>query len=262
MNAINWQARSDMSESPQPSQAEGENRSSRFPRAIVHKKILDIAEDEPDASIEELAGLVNGVSVDMVEQVLEEYGDPVADSPTEVEEGANSHTMNEVIETNSSVPEGESHLENEIDLEKITEKQHETLRAIYKNPEATQKELAENFDVSSATICHRVNNIDAFEWDTRQEFVERVFEDKEPSKGTKMSSEKASLDLTDEIDELDQRIQSIERNLKERSRPRTAFDDPDLVHKVVHACMDSDQISEEEELRILKELVGGETNTG
>jgi hypothetical protein len=31
--------------------------------------------------------------------------------------------------------------------------------------------------------------------------------------------------------------------------------DPELAHKVVHACLNSDRISEEEELRLLKQLM-------
>lgn len=250
-----------MSESSQPSQTGGKKGSSTIPRAIVHKKILDVAEDEPDASIEELAELVNGVSADLVEQVLEEYGDPVADSPTEVEEESPSQTTDVVTEGNPSIQEGESDQENEIDYEKITDKQQETLRAIHKNPEATQKELAEDFDVSSSTICHRVNSIDGFEWNDRHEFVKQIFENKKSPKETKMSANQPSPDLAHEIDELHQRIQGIEQNLEKESRSQTAFDDPDLVHKVVHACMHSDQISEEEELRILKGLVGSKRNT-
>ncbi|WP_323675634.1 hypothetical protein [Halorubellus sp. PRR65] len=53
-----------------------------MPKAIVHKQILDVAEDRPDDSIEELAENVTGASPSLVERVLEDYGDPSA-SPDE-----------------------------------------------------------------------------------------------------------------------------------------------------------------------------------
>jgi hypothetical protein len=46
------------------------------PRAVVHRNILDVAEAEPDASIEGIAQRVSGATVPLVERVLENYGDP------------------------------------------------------------------------------------------------------------------------------------------------------------------------------------------
>ena len=46
------------------------------PRAMVHKKILDAAERDPDTSIEGLADQIGGATVQLVERVLDEYGDP------------------------------------------------------------------------------------------------------------------------------------------------------------------------------------------
>ena len=48
----------------------------KTPRAVIHKQILDAAERRPNASLEGLAGQVSGASVGLVEEVLEEYGDP------------------------------------------------------------------------------------------------------------------------------------------------------------------------------------------
>ena len=58
--------------------ATGVGRSSQSgqPRAMIHKKILDVAGDNPDASLERIADEVSGASVTFVEQVLDEYGDP------------------------------------------------------------------------------------------------------------------------------------------------------------------------------------------
>lgn len=58
---------------------------SSAPRAVIHKRILDVAEAQPDASMERIAGEVSGASVDLVEQVLEEYGDPASESSGAVE---------------------------------------------------------------------------------------------------------------------------------------------------------------------------------
>lgn len=58
--------------------SQGERESTAFPRAIIHKKILDAARERPDAAMDELASEVGGASTELVEQVLVEYGDPAA----------------------------------------------------------------------------------------------------------------------------------------------------------------------------------------
>ncbi|MDY6819121.1 MAG: hypothetical protein SVG88_10710 [Halobacteriales archaeon] len=56
------------------------------PKAVIHKKILDVAESNPDASIEGIADEISGASPALVERVLDDYGDPAESqpSPTEV----------------------------------------------------------------------------------------------------------------------------------------------------------------------------------
>ena len=46
------------------------------PRAVIHRRILDVAQARPDAPIETISEEVNGATFDLVERVLEEYGDP------------------------------------------------------------------------------------------------------------------------------------------------------------------------------------------
>ncbi|MFB6233651.1 MAG: winged helix-turn-helix domain-containing protein, partial [Haloarculaceae archaeon] len=46
------------------------------PRAVIHRRILDVAESRPDASLEAIGDEVAGATTDLVEQVLDEYGDP------------------------------------------------------------------------------------------------------------------------------------------------------------------------------------------
>lgn len=48
------------------------------PKAIIHKQILDAAAEAPQASMAELADSVSGASTELVEQVLDRYGDPSA----------------------------------------------------------------------------------------------------------------------------------------------------------------------------------------
>lgn len=50
----------------------------RTPRAVVHKNILEEAAAQPDASMQELAEEVPAATTDLVEKVLDEYGDPAA----------------------------------------------------------------------------------------------------------------------------------------------------------------------------------------
>jgi DNA-binding MarR family transcriptional regulator len=48
------------------------------PPAIIHKRILDAAEANPNASIDGLADEIGGASPSLVERVLDQYGDPAA----------------------------------------------------------------------------------------------------------------------------------------------------------------------------------------
>ena len=58
-------------------------------------------------------------------------------------------------------------------------------------------------------------------------------------------------DLSEQLAELEGQVETV----TDGGGSPQPFQDPELVHKVVHACMDSDKISEEEELRILDSLL-------
>jgi|GEM_PF-902873 transcriptional regulator with XRE-family HTH domain len=77
-----------------------------------------------------------------------------------------------------------------------------------------------------------------------------------PSTGSPLADERASAETEtnedDEIDELTARVEALERQL---ASDQSVFADPELVHKVAQACLDSEQISDAEELRILKQLL-------
>ena len=51
------------------------------PRAMVHRRILDVAASRPDATLSAIAGEVSGASPSLVERVLDEYGDPAGEDP-------------------------------------------------------------------------------------------------------------------------------------------------------------------------------------
>ncbi|WP_277555495.1 winged helix-turn-helix domain-containing protein [Halobaculum limi] len=50
---------------------------------MIHKKILDRAEEDPSLSIQALADDISGASAELIEAVLEEYGDPAVEDPDE-----------------------------------------------------------------------------------------------------------------------------------------------------------------------------------
>ncbi len=182
-------------------------RDATYPRAIVHKRILEVAEEQPEASMDEIAAEIGAATPALVEQVLEEYGDPgddtadadptadaaettpgddeaPADSPTD--EAATSSPEPAPDERHASADDtGESDhqagpadstaAESVPEPDAVTETQLETLRAIRERPTATQAALAEQLGVTGATISQRVNGIDGFDWATRRAFVDRFF---------------------------------------------------------------------------------------
>lgn len=60
-----------------------------------------------------------------------------------------------------------------------------------------------------------------------------------------------------DLDGLEKRVAAIEDKLEDSDGPISppVFDDSELLHKVVHACLRAETISEEEELRILQALL-------
>ncbi|ELZ14063.1 hypothetical protein C477_21125, partial [Haloterrigena salina JCM 13891] len=85
-----------------------------------------------------------------------------------------------------------------------------------------------------------------------------------PADATDRADADAKLsELTDRIDELADQLAAVERELADRERGTTsreggaessALADPELAHKIVHACVHSDRISEEEELQLLRDV--------
>lgn len=200
----------------------------KTPRAVIHKQILDIADSNPDASMEELADETVGASTALVERVLDEYGDPAAET-----------------DPDSSMTQEN----NPPDIENLSEQQVETLTAIHENPTAPQEDIANLLDVSGATVSQRVNSISGFKWKNRQNISEAIL-----SNGMKPEQEVMdSQEATDPTEQLTQRISAIEQQVEEVSnKHQYEFKDIELSHKVIHACMKSDFITEDEEIRVLK----------
>lgn len=244
-----------MSDSISRSNTGREKESPTVPRAHIHKRILDAAEADPSASMESLAADISGASVELVQRVFNEYGDPGShDSPEEDE--TDIATSNEQAPDQSSDDSAMSTESESEDTTELTDKQRETLRAIYENPGATQEALAEQLDVSRATINRRVNEIEGFDWTSRTQFVNEMFENgTQPDSGTPTSTGTPD-ELTDRIDDLAAQVEALVTQIDgESPSGETPFTDPDLAYKVVKACLSHEQITEDEEERIVKTML-------
>ena len=259
------------------------------PKSMRHKQILDVAAENPEASIAELAAEVPSATADLVERVLEEHGDPAESDEPEVSDESQS----------ASSTESQPHPAPDA----LSSTERETLRAIQRHPTASQRDLAEKLGVTASTVSNRVNGIDGFDWASREEFADAVFDDEAPestataddSDGASDAGPTASESVPDEADgrgsgadtatesrspaepataagEVNTTLMTFQSTVEDLSDKLAdlegqvetvtdggdspqPFQDPELVHKVVHACMDSENISEEEELRILDSLL-------
>jgi hypothetical protein len=130
---------------------------------MIHKQILDAASAHPDASFEELAKNVSGASVDLVERVLDQYGDPTA--PEEPPENSRSDASEmQPMSNQEPLPEPEE----------LTEEQRVVLEAVRRWPDATQSELAEQVGVSASTVNRRLHKIDGFQWADRHRYAREL----------------------------------------------------------------------------------------
>lgn len=324
------------------------------PRAVIHKRILDAAESKPSASMEEVAGGIGGASTDLVERVLDRYGDPggepggpgddhdaavdpdgrdevgsrggadgrtgtdgeigstgidgeIGSTGTDGEngrsesDGTDTDTHEHGNEAGAAAQDGSNGeprmKENgraDADHPDLSEGQLRALRLIERTPDATQGEIAEEFDVTRATISRWLSDIPGFEWSRRGDLAPRILNG-EPigtaEEGTATGDSRvdgsgpdgpvaheSGVDGsgTDEpgtgdgdpepFAAFDRRLERVERRLDRLDTGAAAGTEtdgntgtpgigPDLAHKVVHACLRSDLLSEEEELRLLRELM-------
>lgn len=320
--------------------------SQSMPKSMRQKRILDAAREEPNASLDALAAQVPSATTEDVERVLDEYGDPAAESGANAQPAASTVTAaDDGVETTSTstatptpeltepstdpactdtsdeaaaeTPTVDADLpmdepdtdeptespEKDADspspspsqsqspsgsdtqypsLDDLTDTQRTTLQAVHDTPGATQREIADQLGVTASTVCNRVNDLPGFNWTTRKGYVEAVFGadagggSTDPTTGpesagnggddeatrtddqTDPQTEAVSMEASDtHIAEISDRLSTIEQQVSalDDAEPQGAFDDPELVHKVVHACMESEAISKDEELRILKNLL-------
>lgn len=211
-----------------------------MPRSIRHKRILDVAAERPDASFEAIAEEIPSVSADTVEHVLDQYGDPAEESP---------EVLGDPIEQSPEQIEKEDE-ETRPEWSALTDKQQETLRAIRDNPTATQQELGDIVGVSGATICCRVNGIDGFDWSEREDFAAEIMETSQANSTEERNDPVAANGAKQQLEKLTDRVAALEDKLDGPGDDR--IDDPELAHKILHACLESDAISEDEELQILR----------
>lgn len=256
--------------------------SHRTPRAVIHKRILDLAGERPEASMAEIAESIGGASTDLVERVLAEYGDPAeADSAADVagagadgrvdSNGGNDATMATEPSTEGDGAETAAAADGaanqgdtesagpveEVERDGLTDKQLEVLRAIHEHPDAPQRELGELLDVSASTVSTRLSEVPGFEWEDRWAFVSRLFDG--ATDGGQLA--KADEDLRERVDELEARVEALGANASTAGGTGAPFE-PELAHKVVHACIESERLSEEEELEVLRGLMAGTPGAG
>ena len=181
----------------------------------------------------------------------------------------------------------DEHGRTEVDHPELTDRQLKTLRLIERAPNASQSDLAEEFDVTRVTISRWLNDIPGFDWKRREEIASEILAGGEvrrlgEQEGTEHSGGLEEPEDTEEVAEagdigdsggsgesgapddsgglerLHRRLDAIERRIDQiEPNPEAASPGigPELAHRVVHASMKSDLITEEEELRLLRELM-------
>jgi transcriptional regulator with XRE-family HTH domain len=264
---------------------------------VIHKRILDAAESDPDASMAEIADGIGGASTELVERVLEQYGDPAGDQTEHrTDAGRQSHQETNMDRHDSQDDQGETtstpdasdsdtgvdeNGRSDVDHSGLTDRQLETLRLIEESPEASQSDLAEAFDVTRVTISRWLNDIPGFDWKRRREIASEILNggdiretderDRSDRSGEQerlersdeqarpeQSDGQAPLDPSEELERLFRRLDTLERRIDGMEAPpeeSSSGFDPELAHKIVHASMQSDRITEEEELQLLRELM-------
>lgn len=276
------------------------DRGADKPRAMIHRRILDVAESAPDASLSAVAEEVSGASPALVERVLDEYGDPGNDSEADAQDDQQTNATEPGTFEADPASERDGPTTDEAAATPaaadLSEKQLRTLRALYERPDASQGDLAEQLDVTRATVSRRLNAITGFEWDDRRAFAESVFgpgpetgddapvpagddrgpavsegdDDRGSDRGERGGVDPASLDAVEgALTDLTERVEAVESRLSEsheaeatdettgtdeteRGAGAVASVPPELAHKVVHACMESDRLDEDEELDVLR----------
>lgn len=359
----------------------GVDKDANQPKAMIHKRILESAADNPEMPMSTIAESVSGATVDLVEKVLSEYGDPgegqgvnepavptessgstaqVGTPDVEVSAGSNEADTASVTATtdgggtagtqssaeNSTTvdPEGvsestgvdasgapsstaggsddrEQHgaetmstngadetiiepnddatddtadssdagggIDDQLAAEQLSDAQLETLRAVYRQPGATQADIADALGVTRATVSRRLNDIEGFDWRSRERLAEALLppslkDDDSAAVGVEpnavgVGSGSADTDSATgrtappgNLAALEDRLDAVEARVEEVDAPSAAGQqaepeaqascsdpvlDAALVHKVLVACIDSEQIDDAEEQRLVEFLL-------
>lgn len=292
--------------------------SSGGPRAVIHKQILDVAGDNPDASLADIAAEISGANADLVDRVLSKYGDPGETElqDTETAMAQNGQQSAERAQADEHADETDDETEDTeavTDPDDLTEKQLQTVRAVYEETDATQGDIADRLGVTPATVSRRLSDIPGFEWSDRAAFTATLFD------GTEYEGEASAEDTmetatdadetestadetepettgneaetettvgeaepettadetvsddgsaghdsdssTDEnrtepaLERLEARLATVEETLDSDTDTSERPIRRELAHKVVHAAMESERISEEEELEVIAGLL-------
>ncbi len=233
----------------------GTSGSRTLPKSIRHKRILDLAGDRPDASLEDLAAEIPSATTDLVEFVLDECGDP-AEQPQQESEAAGNSTQTK----QASSPE----------YTDLTDVQQETVKAISEYPNDTQQELGERLGISASAVYNRVKGIEGFDWDRRQQLATMITPQVDGGQVTDTDARTSQPpDQSDRLETLQHRIQTLENQFEsdtsgDRSKPGSSntearsqlvVNDTELLQKVLHACFASDTITKDEELQLLKQTL-------
>ena len=269
------------------SSVNGQQENTRvLPQSMRHKRILDQAADRPDASLEAIAADIPSVTPELVENVLEKYGDPAENTDNHPAEknstssnaAASQTPANDSVEQSSDdgwdtddaqktpdvtdsgsdeEQDGTSETER-LEVSRLTDGQRETLAAIVEQPTATQRELGTELDVSAATICNRVNSIPGIDWENRTAILDDGIVETEELKQQPLSKSPEMEDTNNQMEHLAARMTELESRVADHqtSTPSpSGLEDPELARKVMHACLHSEQITEDEELRLLEILL-------
>ncbi len=179
------------------------------------------------------------------------------------------------------------------DEEDLTVAQLQILEMIREDPEAAQKELAEQLDITSSAVSNRLREISGFAWKNRKTFIDRFFDrdgeqteenqnqdgrhldeaavngdDEKPTRETSDSDqtetsrehrnrEKPLEDLADRLQDVEEKLNVLTNQVKELqcSEEETGVTDPDLIRKLVLTLGGSDRFNEDEESRLLDLLI-------
>lgn len=195
----------------------------------------------------DIANEISGASTDLVEQVLEQYGDPVADAE---DPGPEDPGRDNMVEDEASADDASDAAPDSPALEDLSEKQLETLRAIRDRPSATQEEIGEALDLSGAAVSNRLTDIEGFDWEDRERFVASQFESPVVADGQGETVGQAHADAIEQrLDELEGRLETLTADTESGGLST------ELAHKAIHAVVRSDQITEDEELEIIRSLL-------